>query len=243
MASPIVLSGNTDPYQPAEKEYEITRSLLEVFWKHRHPVQIITKNSLILRDLDILSSLAELGLVQVAISLTTLDEELRRVMEPRTASGKLRIRTIRTLASHKVPVRAMMAPIIPGLNDTELMEMAKQASHAGAVAMSHTIVRLNGQVADVFTDWIQKTLPLRADRIISQIKSCHEGQLNDSRFGMRQKGSGKIAEMIEQQAKLAKLMYYKGKKMPTLNLNHYQARKNPQLSLFTEEQMSMAKAG
>ncbi len=238
-----MLSGNTDPYQPAEKEYEITRSLLEVFWKHRHPLQIITKNALILRDLDILSSMAELGLVRVAISLTTMDEELRRIMEPRTASGKLRLRTIQTLSSAGVPVTVMLAPIIPGLNDTELMDMAKRASQAGALSMNHTIVRLNGQVADVFTDWIRKTLPLRADRIISQIKSCHEGQLKDSRFGQRQKGTGKIADMIKQQAKLAKLMYFKGKKMPVLEVQHYQARKNPQLSLFSEDQMALAHTG
>ena len=231
-AKPIMLSGNTDCYQIAESKFLITRRLLEVFWRYRHPVNIITKNHLILRDIDIISKLALKNLVRVAISITTQDEEIRRIMEPRTSSFKNRIKAIKKLSEAKVPVTAMLAPIIPGLNDSEILSLAQKASEAGARAMNHTIVRLNGQIAEIFEQWLTRNLPERADRIIAQIKACHDGQLSDHRMGKRMRGTGRIAEMIQQQAKLARLLYFKDRKLKELDCDLHHTIKNRQLSLF-----------
>lgn len=229
---PIMLSGNTDCYQPAEMELGITREILEVLWKYRHPVGVITKNELILRDLDLLQQLAQARLLKVSISLTTLDEKLRRFLEPRTASVKRRLHTIKTLADHGIPVNVMLAPIIPGLTDHELMEMAKTVSELGARSVAYTIVRLNGDVAEIFEDWVHKTYPARAGRILNRIRDCHGGQLNDSRFGKRMVGEGRIAEMIKQQHQLARKMYFSGKKMPDYDLELHWQFKDRQMKLF-----------
>jgi DNA repair photolyase len=231
-AVPIMLAGNTDCYQPAEREFRITRSILEILWKYRHPVGIITKNSLILRDLDWLKKLASENLVHVAISITTQDEDLRRVLEPRTASVNSRFKTLKTLREHGIPVMAMLAPIIPGLNDHELMGLAERAAQSGAQAIGYQVVRLNGDVGPIFEDWIRKALPDRADRTLNRIRDCHGGQLNDSRSGIRMKGEGKIADIIAQQYKLAKKLYFKDQKMPPYNLELHERFKTGQLSLF-----------
>ncbi|MFM9951094.1 MAG: PA0069 family radical SAM protein [Saprospiraceae bacterium] len=230
---PVMLSGNTDCYQPIEKKLKLTRQILEVLWKYRHPVGIITKNSLILRDLDLLTQLASCQLVKVSISVTTLDESLRRALEPRTASVKSRLSAIRTLSQHGIPVNVMLAPIIPGLNDHEILEMAKAVSEAGAQSIYYTVVRLNGDVAEIFKDWIEKNRPDRADRVLNRIRDCHGGQLNDSRFKTRMTGEGNIAEMIRQQYELAKRLYFKDKSTTPYNLElHRQLKAPPQLSLF-----------
>ena len=169
-AAPIMLSGNTDCYQPVEKELGITREILEVLWRYRHPVSMITKNSLILRDLDILKQLASKQLVQVAISVTTLNEPLRQFLEPRTATAKNRLKTIKTLAENGIPVFAMLSPIIPGLNDHEIFDLVKATAEAGAFSCGYTMVRLNGQVATIFEDWIQKTYPDRAEKVLPRIQ-------------------------------------------------------------------------
>jgi DNA repair photolyase len=228
----IMLSGNTDCYQPAERKYRITRQMLEVLWKYRHPVGIITKNSLILRDLDILEKMAENNLVRVAISLTTLNESLRRLLEPRTATGANRVKTIKTLSEHGIPVSAMLAPIIPSLNDHEIMDLAKAAADAGARRIHHQIVRWNGDVAPIFEDWIAKSYPDRAEKVLNKIKALHGGTLNDSRFGQRMKGEGNFADIIEQQVALARRKYFEGREVPPYNLELYRQMKNPQLNLF-----------
>lgn len=228
----IMLSGNTDCYQPVEAELGITREILEVLWRYRHPVGIITKNSLILRDLDILRKMAEHRLVKVSISITTLEENLRRQLEPRTASVAARLKTVKTLTENGIPVNVMMAPIIPGLTDHEIMEMAKTVSELGAGSMYYTMVRLNGDVAEIFEDWIRKNLPDRADRVLNRIRDCHSGNLSDSRFGVRMRGEGQIAEMVSQQMKLARKLYFAGKKLPDYNLELFHQTKNPQLKLF-----------
>lgn len=230
---PIMLSGNTDCYQPIEKDLKITRQILEVLLKYRHPVGLITKNSLILRDLDLLSEMAALQLAKVSISVTTLDESLRRVLEPRTASVKSRLSTIRTLSQNGIPVNVMLAPIIPGLNDHEIIEMAKRVSEAGAISIYYTVVRLNGDIAEIFEDWIRKNMPDRAEKVLNRIRDCHGGQLHDSRFGTRMKGEGNISEMIRQQYELAKRLYFKDKTAPPFNLDlHRQLKAPAQLSLF-----------
>ncbi len=229
---PIMLAGNTDCYQPAERRFEITRQILKVLWQYRHPVGIITKNNMVLRDLDILEPMSELRLVKVSISVTTLDENLRRLLEPRTASVKSRLQTIETLSKRGIPVNVMLAPIIPGLNDHEILEMAKAVANCGARKIAYTMVRLNGDVAEIFEDWIRKTMPDRAERVLNRIRDCHSGNLNDSRFGTRMRGEGPIAEMVAQQVALAQKRYFKGQSMPEYNLELHQQMKNPQLSLF-----------
>ncbi|MCB0577958.1 MAG: PA0069 family radical SAM protein [Phaeodactylibacter sp.] len=229
---PIMLSGNTDCYQPIERELEITRQVLEVLWKFRHPVGIITKNSLILRDLDILRQMAEQRLVRASISLTTLDENLRRLLEPRTASVHSRLKTIQVLAENGIPVNVMLAPVIPGLNDHEILSMAETVSRLGALSVAYTMVRLNGDVAEIFEDWIRKNMPDRAERVLNRIRDCHGGQLNDHRFGTRMRGEGKVAEMVAQQFKLARQKYFQGKTKPDYNLELFEKFRNPQLSLF-----------
>lgn len=229
---PIMLAGNTDCYQPAERQFGITRQILEVLWKRRHPVGIITKNSLVLRDLDLLKQMAEHRLVKVSISLTTLQEEVRQLLEPRTASVKSRLGAIQTLASHGVPVNVMLAPIIPGLTDQELLPMAEKAAALGAVSISYQVVRLNGDVAAIFEDWARKAMPDRAERILNRIRDCHGGQLHDSRFGTRMSGEGNVADLIAQQFALAKRRYFQGRGAPPYNFQLFEQKKNPQGRLF-----------
>ena len=231
-ASPIMLSGNTDCYQPAERKLEITRRLLEVCLKHKHPVGIITKNSLILRDLDVLQKLASHNLVHVHLSITTLDESLRRNLEPRTASTKNRFKTVKILAEKGIPVNVMMAPIIPGLNSDEIFDIAKEAQNAGAFSLSHTMVRLNGAVALIFEDWIRKVYPLKANRVMNLIAQAQGGQVGNYNFGERMKGKGVFAASISQQIKLARKKYNLSNKMPEFNLAAYEAQKIRQIALF-----------
>jgi len=229
-AVPIMLSGNTDCYQPQEKKFEITRKLLKVFANYRHPVGMITKNSLILRDLDLLKDLAGDNLVHVYISITTLDENLRRILEPRTASSIKRLKTIEALAKAGVPVGVMNAPIIPGLNHHEIPQVLKAASEHGAMAAGMTVVRLNGSIGKIFEDWLRKNFPDRFDKVWNQISSFHGGNVNDSQFGIRMSGEGNIADAIHQLTKASKKKYFSGKQMPAYDLTKF--RKGGNLSLF-----------
>ncbi len=231
-ACTIVMSGNTDCYQPAEKKFEITRACLEVFLKYRHPVGIITKNALILRDLDILKKLNEHQLIGVNVSITSLSEDTRRILEPRTATIKKRLETIRILSENDIPVNAMLAPIIPGINSHEIFHLAKAVSENGARSFAFTVVRLNGAIGGIFTDWIKKTMPNKADKVLHQIKECHGGTLNDSRFGIRSRGEGKIATQIHDLMHLAKRNYFKDKTFPKLRTDLHEAFKNGQMKLF-----------
>jgi DNA repair photolyase len=194
--TPIMFSGNTDCYQPAERKWKITRSMLEVALNFRNPVSMISKNQLILRDLDILKEMGEMNLVHVMISITSLDEDLRQKLEPRTATAKNRLKVVETLNKNNIPAGVMVAPIIPGLNSHEIPAIVEAAANAGARAAGMTIVRLNDAVGEIFTNWIHKAFPDKAAKVLHQIAECHGGQLNDSRFGVRMKGEGNIAEMI-----------------------------------------------
>lgn len=231
-ALPIMLAGNTDCYQPAEKTFRITRKILEILWKYRHPVGLITKNSLITRDLDLLEPMAELRLAKVSISLTSLDEDIRQLLEPRTASIKNRLATIKKLAAHGISVNVMLAPIIPGINDHQILPMAQMVAELGAQSIAYTMVRLNGDVATIFEDWIYKTMPDRASKVLNKIKACHGGQLNDSRFGTRMTGEGKIAEIIKEQIHLARKKYFAGRQKMEYNLELFDQFRSPQLKLF-----------
>lgn len=228
--TPVMFSGNTDCYQPAEKKFKITRGLLEVCLRYRNPVAIITKNALILRDIDILQKLASLKLIHVIISLTTLDEELRRILEPRTVSGIKRLEVVKKLSEIGIPVGVNTAPIIPGLNDHEIPNLIKQAAKNGACWAGYTVVRLNGSVAGIFEDWIYKTLPNKAEKVLNQIREMHGGTLNDSDFGRRMVGEGKFSEHIRLLHRLARNKYLAGRKFPEYNFGVF--IRNGQLGLF-----------
>jgi DNA repair photolyase len=229
-AVPIMLSGNTDCYQPQEKKFEITRKMLKVLANYRHPVSIISKNSLVLRDLDLLQDLAADNLVHVYISITTLDEELRRAMEPRTASSIKRLKTVEALAKANVPVGIMNAPIIPGLNHHEIPEVLKAAADHGACNAGMTVVRLNGSIGPIFEDWLRKNFPDRFEKVWNQICSMHGGNVNDCNFGRRMRGEGNIADAIHQLFKASKKKYFADRTMPVYDLTKFQ--KGGSLSLF-----------
>jgi|TARA_R110002020_G_scaffold30237_1_gene95107 DNA repair photolyase len=228
----IVFSGNTDCYQPIERKLEITRKCLAVMLKWQHPTGIITKNSLILRDLDILSEMAKLNIISVNISITSLSEKTRRLLEPRTATIKQRLKAVEVLSAHGIPVRVMMAPIIPSLNSHEVLPLVKKVAELGAQDVAHTIVRLNGQIAEIFTDWAHKTIPDRAERILHQIAECHGGTLNDSKFGRRMRGEGVLAKQINETMALAKKRYLPQQKNISLDVSGYLQLKHPQMRLF-----------
>jgi len=231
-AHSIVLSGNTDCYQPAEKKFEITRKCLEVFLKYRHPVSIITKNSLVLRDLDILKELAKDNLVSMNVSITSLSEETRRVLEPRTTTIKQRLHVVKTISELGIPVNAMFAPIIPSINSHEILPMAKTLAENGATSCAFTIVHLNGAIGEIFTDWIRKTLPDKANKVLHQIQACHGGTLNDSRFGIRKRGEGKIAEHLHSMMRLARQKYFSQNVKVVLNTALHRQYKDGQMKLF-----------
>lgn len=229
--TPIEISGNTDCYQPAEKHYEITRKLLEVCLQYRNPVGIITKNALITRDIDILKQLAHHQLVHVYISVTGINEQIRLALEPRTVTYSQRLLTIKKLTEAGIPVGVMAAPVIPGLNDHEIPAILKAAAENGAVTAGYTVVRLNGAVAEIFEDWINKTLPDKAMKVLNQIKACHGGTLNDSRWGKRITGQGIWAHQIEQLFKIYKTKYFEGRAMPPYRTDLF-LKKGLQLHLW-----------
>ncbi|MEY8020256.1 PA0069 family radical SAM protein [Muriicola sp. SD30] len=231
-AKTIVLSGNTDCYQPAEQKFEITRACLKIFLKYRHPVGIITKNALLLRDLDLLIQLNKHGLIGVHISVTSLSEDTRRLLEPRTATLSRRLKTIRVLSENQIPVNAMLAPLIPGINSHELMSLAKTVSECGARSFAYTVVRLNGAIGILFSDWIRRTMPDKAEKVLNQVRSCHGGSLNDSRFGIRNRGEGPLAKNLKNVARIAKQKYFKEKNFPELNTTLHEQYKEGQLKLF-----------
>ena len=231
-ANTIVMSGNTDCYQPAERQFGITRRCLELFLKYKHPVAIITKNALIARDLDLYIELAKDNLTAVNFSITSLSEQTRLLLEPRTATIKKRFETVKLLSENGIPVNVLLAPIIPGINSHEILPLAKAASDAGALSIGHSVVRLNGAIGEIFTDWIRKAMPDRADKVLNHIKDCHGGSLNDSRWGERMKGEGHFAQQIHAQVQLARRKYFKDKKMPLLNTSLYEQYKGGQLDLF-----------
>ncbi len=229
-AAPIMVSGNTDCYQPLERKLEITRKLLLIFAKYRHPVGMISKNSLVVRDLDILTDLAKDNLVHIMISITTLNEDLRRAMEPRTSSAKKRLQTVETLAKAGIPVGIMNAPIIPGLNHHEIPMVLKAAADHGALTAGMTMVRLNGSIGKIFEDWLRKNFPDRFDKVWNQICAMHGGHVNDSNFGRRMTGEGNYAEAVHQLFNTSKKKFFAGRSMPPQDLTKF--RRGGNLNLF-----------
>ncbi len=199
--TPIMLSGNTDCYQPAEQHYRLTRGLLEVCNEFNQPVGILTKNAWILKDKDILQEMAKKNIVSAMVSITSFNEELRRIMEPRTTTARQKLKVIEELSSAGVRMGIMMGPMIPGLNEHEMQRIMKAAADSGATFTAYTFIRLNGAIKLLFHDWLFKNLPNHAEKVWSLIEQSHDGKVNDSRWGVRMRGEGSIADMVAQQYK------------------------------------------
>ncbi|PZN35192.1 MAG: radical SAM protein [Proteobacteria bacterium] len=194
--SPITIGANTDPYQPIEREYGITRSILEVLVDCRHPFSIITKGTLIERDIDLLARAARDGLVHAFVSITTLDDALKRRLEPRAASPAARLRVIRTLHDAGVPSGVMVAPVIPVLTDAELERILHAAAEAGARTAGYVLLRLPYEIKDLFEEWLAEHEPLKAKHVLSRLSEMRGGRRNDPRWGHRMRGEGEYAELL-----------------------------------------------
>jgi len=200
-ATPIMLSGNTDCYQPAEQTYRLTRGLLEVCNEFNQPVGILTKNSWILKDKDVLQEMGKKQIVSAMVSITSFNEDLRRTMEPRTTTAKQKLKVINELSSAGVRMGIMMGPMIPGLNEHEMQRIMKAAADNGATFTAYTFIRLNGAIKFLFHDWLYKNFPDRADKVWHLVEQSHDGKVNDTRWGVRMRGEGSIAQMVAQQYK------------------------------------------
>jgi DNA repair photolyase len=203
VVKPITIGANTDPYQPVERDLRVTRSLLEVLERTRHPVSLITKGSMVLRDLDLLTSLSRDGLVNVFVSITSLDAELKRTLEPRTASPAARLRVVRELAAAGIPTGVLVAPIIPAVNDCELERIVAAAAAAGAFRIGYVLLRLPHELKQLFRQWLDEHMPDRAEHVMSLIRGAREGQENDPRFGSRMRGTGPWAQLLRDRFALA----------------------------------------
>ena len=228
----IMLSGNTDCYQPIERELKITRKILEVCLAYRHPVSILSKNALVLRDLDLFIKMNELNLISVALSIPTMNEDLRRKMEPRTSSAIKKLEALKILKENNIPTGAMIAPIIPGLNSDETLKIIKKISETGADWFGYTLIRLNDTVEPVFLKWLETSFPDRKDKVISLIKQMRGGKLGEKRYFERYKGEGSIAEMIHNTIEIGRNKYFRDRKMVELSAAHFSGSKTQQLKLF-----------
>ncbi len=200
---PIALGSNTDPYQPVERTLKLTRAVLEVLDRFNHPVTIVTKSAGVLRDLDILSGMAKRNLVRVCLSITTLDARLARIMEPRAASPERRLAAVRDLAAAGIPAAVLAAPMIPAVNDAELETILERAAAVGASSAGYVLLRLPLEIKQLFEEWLERHMPDRAARVLSLIRQTRGGALYDSRFGVRQKGTGAYADLLAQRFAVA----------------------------------------
>lgn len=223
----IVLSGVTDCYQPLERSLRLTRACLEVMAKSRQPAGIVTKSRLILRDLDLLVEMAKRNLIQVSVAVTTLDEKLAREMEPRAAAPEHRLEAIRELARAGVPVRALLAPMIPGLTDQEIPAILQAAKEAGAIGAGYVLLRLPGAVRPVFLDWLDRVAPLARPRVEARVRDVRGGELNDPRFGARMKGTGEWADRVGDLFKLFAHKHGLDQPLPPLDSSQFQPPPDP----------------
>ncbi|MBN8622279.1 MAG: PA0069 family radical SAM protein [Flavobacteriales bacterium] len=228
----IMLSGNTDCYQPAERQFEITRKILKVCLDYRHPLSILSKNALVLRDLDLLKPMAEQNLVSVGLSIPTINEEIRRKMEPRTSSTYNKLKAIEILSENQIPTMAMVAPVIPGLTSDESLNILKTVSEAGAQTFGYSLIRLNDTVEPVFVNWINAKFPDRAQKVLNLIRSMRGGKLGEKRYHERYKGEGNIAEMIHNTFALGRRKFFADKEMPKLSSENFTGTKTQQLRFF-----------
>ena len=220
--SPIALGANTDPYQPIERRLGITRRIIELLAKHDHPLTIVTKSAAVLRDLDLLAPMAERDLVTVAMSITTLDPKLARVMEPRAAAPHRRLEAVRALTKAGVPTAVMVAPIIPGLTDNELEDIVEASAEAAAWNAYYTLLRMPHEIKDLFKGWLTDHFPLKSDRVIALHRQCRGGRLNDPRFGHRMRGEGVYADLIRSRFGLAKKRFGLDRTLPRLRTDLFE---------------------
>jgi DNA repair photolyase len=218
----VALGTNTDPYQPQERRLKITRGVLEVLARCRHPLTIVTKSAAVTRDLDVLAPMAADGLARVAISVTTLEPALARTLEPRAAAPHRRLEAIRSLSAAGIPTAVMVAPIIPGLNDHEIEAVLEAAADAGAGQAAHTLVRLPHEVKELFAAWLEAHVPLRAEHILSLIRQCRGGRLNDPNFGSRMRGQGAYAELIGRRVEIARRRFGLTRDHPALRTDLFE---------------------
>ncbi|WP_245893294.1 PA0069 family radical SAM protein [Devosia naphthalenivorans] len=231
---PVAMGTNTDPYQPAERKHKLTRGILEVMLETRHPVMITTKSALIIRDLDLLTELAKLGLVKVAISMTSMDHKLSRKMEPRASSPARRLEAIRLLSEAGIPTAVFASPMIPAINDMELERILDAAKAQGAVSASMILLRLPGEVRDVFREWLLRHFPDRVRHVLALVRDTRGGKDYDSRFGTRMTGEGPYATLLQQRFQKARERYGLDAKLPGLRNDLFIAPKpeERQMSLF-----------
>lgn len=231
---PITISGVTDCYQPAERELRLTRRILEVLREAEQAVGLITKNALIARDLDLLAPMAEKDLVHVNISITTLDGELARTMEPRTSTPAARLRAMEKLSAAGVPCRVMVAPVVPGLTDEEMPAILKAARQAGARSAAYILLRLPLAVRPLFEDWLARKLPDKRERVLARIRSTRDGRLNDARFGSRMRGEGEYAAQISRTFKVFARRHGLDGGLPAFDTSHFRPPQLPdgQMRLF-----------
>jgi DNA repair photolyase len=227
----IQLGINTDAYQPTERREKLTRRILEVLAAFEHPVGILTKSALIQRDLDILAPMAAKNLVRAGVSITTLDRKLARTMEPRAATPARRLETIKALKNAGVPVTVMSAPVIPGLTCHEMEDILQAAAEAGAERAGLTLVRLPHEIKTLFEEWLRGHFPDRADKVLSLIRQCRGGKLNQSAFGTRMGGTGPYAALLQQRFALAVKRFGLDQPRPALDLTRFH-RNGRQMSLF-----------
>lgn len=230
-ATPIMLSGNTDCYQPAEQHYRLTRKMLEVCNEFNQPVGILTKNAAILKDIDVLREMAKKKIVSAMVSITSFNEDLRRVMEPRTTTAKQKLKVINELSNAGVRMGIMMGPMIPGLNEHEMQRIMKAASDNGATFTAYTFIRLNGAIKFLFHDWLYKNFPDRADKVWHLIEQSHDGKVNDTRWGLRMRGEGSMAQVVNQQYKKYGKLYGMNAEEWSLNRSLFK-RPGEQIKLF-----------
>jgi DNA repair photolyase len=225
VCKPINLGANTDPYQPVERRLRVTRSILEVLQRHRHPVTIVTKSALIERDLDILSNMAREQLVAAFVSITTLDAELKRKLEPRAPSPAARLHAVRALNSAGVPVGVFVAPVIPAVTDHEIERILEAAAQAGAQSAGYVLIRLPYEVKTLFREWLDAHLPERAEHVMSLIRATRNGRENDARFGSRMRGEGAYADLIGRRFETAcrrlELTRHRGDRLSTQHFRPY----------------------
>ncbi|MFY9610514.1 MAG: PA0069 family radical SAM protein [Blastocatellia bacterium] len=228
----VAISGVTDAYQPIERKLQLTRRCLEILAEFRNPVIIVTKNHLVTRDIDILTELASVNAAAVCVSVTTLDAELARVMEPRTSTPENRLEAIEALAQAGVPVRVLAAPIIPGLTDHEIPSIIQAAAKAGARHAGYVVVRLPHGVAELFENWLEEHFPDRKKKVLNRIREIRGGKLNDPNFGSRMRGEGVFAEQINSMYKLACRKYGIEPGAAELSIAAFRRPAHPQLNLF-----------
>jgi len=228
------MTGCADAYQPAERKFELTRACLQVAWEARQPISIVTKNALITRDLDILAPMARLRLVRVALSLTTLDQSLSRVMEPRTSSPAARLAAISKLSEAQIPTAVLIAPVIPGLNETEIPAILQAAKDHKAVSAGYTLVRLPAAVQPVFLAWIQQVFPWKRALVESLVRSTHAGSLCETQFGRRMTGTGPLASQLGQTFRLFAQRYGLDREPVPWDVTHFRPPQptSGQLRLF-----------